>query len=79
MPYTKLSELPESVRNSLPKHGQEIYKSAFNSAWEEYGPGQTDNKRNEDDNPEEIAHRIAWSAVKKKYAKVKEGVWKAKD
>jgi cation transport regulator ChaB len=26
MPYGKVSELPDSVKNNLPKHAQEIYK-----------------------------------------------------
>ena len=28
MPYTKLSELPDSVKASLPEHAQEIYHAA---------------------------------------------------
>ncbi len=34
MPYESIDELPESMRNSLPVHAQEIDKEAFNSAWE---------------------------------------------
>lgn len=26
MPYPQLTDLPESVKNSLPKHAQEIYQ-----------------------------------------------------
>jgi len=67
MPYAKLSDLPESVRDNLPKHAQEIYQSAYNSAYEEY---------NKD---EERAHRVAWAAVKNKYEKdEKSGKWKTK-
>ncbi|MEG3194167.1 ChaB family protein, partial [Lysobacter sp. D1-1-M9] len=36
MPYDSISKLPEQVRDNVPKHGQEIYKEAFNSAWDEY-------------------------------------------
>lgn len=36
MPYNSINELPESVRNVLPGHAQEIYLAAFNSAWEQY-------------------------------------------
>ncbi|MEJ2706032.1 MAG: ChaB family protein [Anaerolineales bacterium] len=57
MPYDKISELPDSVRSNLPKHAQEIYKEAFNSAWKEY------------DHDEDRAHRVAWSAIKKEYKK----------
>jgi cation transport regulator len=36
MPYNSLAELPGQVRDNLPKHAQEIYQAAYNSAWEEY-------------------------------------------
>ena len=63
MPYDKLSDLPESVKDNLPKHAQEIYRAAFNSAWEEYG------------HEEQRAHRVAWGAVEKKYHKNSDGRW----
>jgi cation transport regulator len=62
MPYDKLTDLPERVRNNLPKHAQEIYKEAFNSAEEQYGE-------------ESRAHRVAWSAVENKYEKNENGNW----
>jgi cation transport regulator len=67
MPYQELTDLPESVRDNLPKHAQEIYQAAYNNAWDEYG------------HDEERAHRVAWSAVKKSYKKNEEtGHWVAK-
>lgn len=36
MSYKSNSELPETVRENLPEHGQEIYRKAFNNAWDEY-------------------------------------------
>jgi len=67
MPYKELTDLPKSVRDSLPKHAQEIYQAAYNNAWEEY-------RHNE-----ERAHRVAWAAVKKSYKKnEKAGHWTAK-
>ncbi len=67
MPYQDIHDLPDSVRDHLPKHAQEIYQSAFNSAWDEY---------NQD---ESRAHRVAWAAVKQKYEKDEQtGNWKAK-
>ena len=62
MPYTSINELPEGVRNVLPKHAQDIYKEAFNSAYEEYADPK---KRRGDEDREETAHKVAWSAVKK--------------
>lgn len=32
MPYQQLENLPESVKNHLPKHAQEIFRAAFNNA-----------------------------------------------
>jgi len=34
MPYGRLEDLPDSVKDNLPKHAQEIYRAAFNSAWD---------------------------------------------
>jgi cation transport regulator len=67
MPYKNLSDLPEKVRENLPKHAQEIYRAAFDNAWDEY------------EHDEERAHKVAWAAVKKKYEKDESGEWKAKD
>lgn len=36
MPYKTKSDLPESVKHVLPSHVQDIYKEAFNSAWDQY-------------------------------------------
>ncbi len=63
MPYDSRADLPESVRNHLPAHAQDIYKEAFNSAWEQY------------DHDESRAHRVAWGAVKKQYHKNESGDW----
>ena len=76
MPYDKISELPDSVRDNLPKHAQEIYMEAFNSAWDEYADPD---ERRGNTSREETAHKVAWSAVKKKYKKNdKTGEWKSK-
>lgn len=47
MPYDKRSDLPDSVKDNLPAHAADIYKEAFNSAWDEY------------DHDEARAHRVA--------------------
>jgi len=66
MPYNSVSQLPDSVKDNLPKHAQEIYKEAYNSAWDTYS--DPDDRR-DDASREETAHKVAWSAVKKKYEK----------
>ena len=76
MPYKNLSDLPDSVRDNLPKHAQEIYQAAYNSAWDQYADPD---ERRGDDSREEVAHKVAWAAVKKVYKKDEEsGEWKKK-
>lgn len=65
MPYQEINALPDSVKNHLPKHAQEIFLAAFNSAIEEY-------------HEEETAFKVAWSAVKHKYEKGADGNWHKK-
>lgn len=66
MPYNSLSELPESVKDNLPKHAQEIYRAAFNSAYDQY---KSPADRKGEASREETAHKVAWAAVKEKYKK----------
>ena len=76
MPYTSINELPEGVKNVLPKHAQDIYKEAFNSAHEEY---KNPKERRDDADLEETAHKVAWSAVKKAgYEKADDDKWHKK-
>lgn len=77
MPYKNNEELPEGVKNHLPKYAQDIYREAFNHAAEEYK--NPDKKRDPDETSEKISHQVAWSAVKKKYLKKSDGDWVAKD
>jgi len=72
MPYDTIKELPKSVRYNLPKHAQEIFKEAFNNAWEEYKEAKD---RKADASREETSFKVAWSAVKKSYHKDKSGNW----
>lgn len=51
MPYASLIDLPPAIRR-LPVHGQEIFRAAFNNAWQEYADGGHEAR-------EEIAHRVA--------------------
>ncbi|MBY5956869.1 putative cation transport regulator ChaB [Membranicola marinus] len=74
MPYSSKSELPDSVKDNLPSHAQDIYKEAYNSAYEEY---KDPDDRKGDASREETAHKVAWSAVKQAYHKV-DGDWKKK-
>lgn len=75
MPYDSNSDLPDSVKNNLPKQAQDIYREAYNSAWEQYKDPE---ERRGDASREETAHKVAWSAVKDEYKKDDDGNWKKK-
>jgi cation transport regulator len=62
MPYASNDDLPPSIRTHLPDHAQDIFRSAFNRAWQTYGARDPWRR-------EEIAHRVAWAAVKRSYRK----------
>ncbi|MDB5160008.1 MAG: putative cation transport regulator [Candidatus Saccharibacteria bacterium] len=76
MPYNNTNELPTSVKNVLPEHAQDIYKEAFNSAYDEYS---SPSKRRGNEGQEETAHKVAWAAVKSKYEKGADEKWHPKE
>jgi cation transport regulator len=63
MPYDTNEDLPPGVRAHLPPPAQDIFREAFNSAWDGYGASHPSRR-------EEIAFRVAWAAVKRRYQKV---------
>ncbi|MCW8092384.1 putative cation transport regulator ChaB [Alteromonas sp. ASW11-130] len=72
MPYKNKQDLPDSVKDNLPSHAQDVFKEAFNSAWDEY---KDKDDRRGDDSREEVAFKVAWSAVKEVYHKNADGKW----
>ncbi len=64
MPYT-MENIPDRIKG-LPKHAQEIFIAAFNSAWKQY------------DGDEEKCNATAIAAVKTKYEQNEKGEWLAK-
>lgn len=75
MPYDKITDLPDRVKDNLPKHAQEIYMETYNSAWEEYKDKED---RKDNASREETSHKVAWAAVKKKYEKGEDDKWHPK-
>ena len=64
----ELSEATEKRIDSLPEHAQHIFKKAHSSAIKEYK--DPDKRRGgAKDDLEEVAHKVAWAAVKKEYKK----------
>ena len=62
MPYASNDELPASVRQHLPAHAQDIFREAFNAAFDQYHGNEA------------TAFRVAWAAVKKQFERVS-GEW----
>ncbi len=73
----ELSEATEKRIDQLPKHAQHIFKKSHANAVEEY---QDPDKRRggKKESVEEVAHKVAWAAVKKEYEK-QDGEWVKKD
>ena len=63
MPYRKITNLPPSIRHSLPKGAQTLFLKAFNGAFHQYK------------GDESLVFKVAWSAVKKSYRKNAQGKW----
>jgi cation transport regulator len=72
MPYDTVAELPEQVRHALPKHAQEIWRAAYEAAWEAHSELARADR-------EATCARIAWGAVKRQYETgPKGGMWRKK-
>jgi cation transport regulator len=62
MQYETIKQLPVSIRDTLPDPAKEIYRKAYNQAWEEY-----DQDAQRGLNQQGLAHQQAWMAVKHEY------------
>lgn len=72
MPYNALDELPTGLQRTLPYQAQKIYQNAYNGAWETYA----DSNKRDGKSREEVSHREAWSAVRKKFQKNFNNAWR---
>ena len=73
----RLSARTQKQIDSLPEHAQHIYKKALARAIEQY---QNPEKRRggKRQSAEQVAHKVAWAAVKKEYEKM-DDEWVKKD
>ena len=55
-------KVPDNLKDKLPKHAQDIFGEAYNSAYDQY---KNPNKRRGGESREAAAMKVAWSAVKK--------------
>lgn len=74
MSYEKKSDLPETLRDTIPEPAQEIYIEAYAHAYDEY-----EEEMGGDAGQEAVAHRNAMHAVKREYVHDSEtGRWHRK-
>ena len=62
MAYTKISELPATIRNVLPAEAQEVYMEVYNEALE-MKLTESDQKIPRDD----MAHQLAWDTMTRQF------------
>jgi cation transport regulator len=64
-----ISDRTEKQIDILPEHAQEIFKKAHKNALDEYSDPKK-RRGGKKESQEEVAHKVAWSAVKRVYKKV---------
>ena len=75
MPYRSKTRTPRQRSACTACPCAEIYKEAFNSAWDQY---KDKDERRDDASREETAHKVAWAAVKNSYEKGDDDKWHKK-
>jgi cation transport regulator len=63
-----LSTRTKKQIDSLPEHAQEIYKEAHANALKQYQKAEK-RRGGKKQSAEQVAHKVAWASVKKKYEK----------
>jgi cation transport regulator len=63
-----LSSRTRKAIDTLPSHGQKIYNKAHKNALKQY-TSPSKRRGGKQQSKEQVAHKVAWSAVKKEYKK----------
>lgn len=77
MPYIDNAQLPKGVQTCLSQAAQEVYRKAYNHAWETHRYAQ--DRYDSHDSRQVAAARIAWDAVKLQCARSPRGTWVARE
>lgn len=65
MKYQKNSDLPSHIKEDLPINAQDIYRKAFNEAWESYDEPRA--VVNVEQSRLAMAEKAAWAAVNERF------------
>ncbi|MEJ2211488.1 MAG: ChaB family protein [Anaerolineae bacterium] len=63
MPYEKKSDLPKTLRETMPEEAQDVYIQAYNEAFEQY-----QERQGGDAGQDAVAHRNAMHTVNQEFA-----------
>jgi cation transport regulator len=74
---SRLSPRTKKAIDTLPSHAQDIYKKAHKNALKQY-KSPSKRRGGKSQSREQVAHKVAWSAVKKEYKKEGDR-WEKKD
>lgn len=75
MAYTNNAQLPKGVQTYLSQAAQEIYRDAYNYAWDNSRYAQ--DRHDRDDSRQVAANRMAWERVKECCSRDQKGRWVA--
>lgn len=73
MPYINNAQLPKGVQTYLSEAAQEIYRDAYNYAWDNCRYAQ--DRHDSDDSRQVTANRMAWERVKECCSRDRRGKW----
>lgn len=73
MIYTTVTDLPQTIRNELPEHAQEIYRAAYNLTVEEH---RASGQNPDEGELHETADQAAWMRVQMEYDRDDSGEWR---
>lgn len=73
MPYDDIAQLPRGIQTNLSQAAQEIYREAYNEAWESCR--YTKDRYDSDDSRQVTASKIAWETVKRHCQRDSWGRW----
>lgn len=69
--YESIDELPDTLRDVLPREAQEVYVEAYNDSWRSY-----DEEKTSEMSRAAVANRDGWAAVKREFVEDEEtGKW----
>lgn len=72
MKLESIKNIPQPLQSQLPDEALEVYREAYNRAWDEYDAGTELGQQNR----ESVAHRQGWAAVKREFEHNEEkGIW----